>query len=99
MLVRTLALLHLTVSFIRGASMSTRHINSGYVGVLFATFLALIWMIWSGLTVMLPDNTDEGCNCQPVFHVIGHRGLSVKAPENTLPAFELAAEVMTNSLA
>ena len=34
--------------------------NSGYVGVLFATFLALIWMIWSGLTVMLPDNTDQG---------------------------------------
>lgn len=72
--------------------MGTRHINSGYVGVLFATFLALIWMIWSGLTVMIPDNSGDVCNCQPVFHVIGHRGLSVKAPENTLPAFELAAE-------
>lgn len=66
--------------------------NSGYVGVLFATFLALIWMIWSGLTVMLPDNTEEGCACQDIFHVIGHRGLSAKAPENTIPAFRLAAE-------
>lgn len=66
--------------------------NSGYVGVLFATFLALIWMIWSGLTVMLPDNTDQGCACKNTFNVIGHRGLSAKAPENTIPAFQLAAE-------
>lgn len=66
--------------------------NAGYVGVLLVTFFALIWMIWSGLTVMLPDNTEERCDCEDVFHVVGHRGLSVKAPENTMPAFQLAAE-------
>jgi len=66
--------------------------NSGYVGVLFASFLALLWMIWSGLTVMLPDNADEGCSCPKRFFVIGARGMSEMAPENTLPAFELAAE-------
>jgi len=66
--------------------------NSGYVGVLFASFLALLWMIWSGLTVLLPDDSSEQCHCPRSFFVIGHRGLSDKAPENTVPAFELAAE-------
>jgi len=42
--------------------------------------------------VMLPDNADQGCACKNTFNVIGHRGLSAKAPENTLPAFQLAAE-------
>lgn len=60
--------------------------------MLFASFLALLWMIWSGLTVMLPDNSDEKCECPSAFFVIGHRGLSDKAPENTVPAFEMGAE-------
>lgn len=49
-------------------------------------------MVWSGLTVMLPDSSSEKCHCPRAFFVIGHRGHSDKAPENTLPAFELAAE-------
>lgn len=63
-----------------------------YQLVVFASFLAIMWMIWSGLNVMLPDDPDAGCDCQKVFHVVGHRGLSDKAPENTMPAFELAAQ-------
>lgn len=57
-----------------------------------ASFLAIVYMIWSSLNVMLPDDADAGCDCRPLFHVVGHRGLSDKAPENTIPAFELAAQ-------
>lgn len=67
--------------------------NSGYVGLLFATFLALVWVMWSGLAVMLPESEEPTCECNPDFHLISHRGGAAMAPENTIAAFEEARKI------
>jgi len=67
--------------------------NSGYVGLLFATFLALVWVMWSGLAVMLPESEEPTCECNPTFHLISHRGGAAMAPENTIAAFKEARKV------
>jgi len=55
------------------------------------TLLALSLICISAFSLYMPD-TEDRCDCRSNFHVIGHRGLSESAPENTLPAFVQAAQ-------
>lgn len=46
-----------------------------------------------GETTRNLENGTRGDDTRPPFRVIAHRGASAHAPENTLPAFELAVEL------
>jgi len=72
---------------------SSHRSSSGLIGLLIATFLALVWVMWSGLSVFVPESEEPACNCNPDLHLISHRGGASHAPENTMAAFRKALEI------
>eukprot|EP00656_Telonema_subtile_P032926 TRINITY_DN3624_c0_g1_i3.p1 TRINITY_DN3624_c0_g1~~TRINITY_DN3624_c0_g1_i3.p1 ORF type:complete len:144 (+),score=35.30 TRINITY_DN3624_c0_g1_i3:97-528(+) len=64
-----------------------------YGVTLFSTFLALVWVMWSGLSLLLPETEEPVCECNPDLQLISHRGGASMAPENTMAAFRKAREI------
>lgn len=51
------------------------------------------WLLAAGGAAAQPGSAQPGSEMARPFHVIAHRGVSAEAPENTLPAFELALAI------
>eukprot|EP00658_Telonema_sp_P-2_P068169 TRINITY_DN5710_c0_g1_i1.p1 TRINITY_DN5710_c0_g1~~TRINITY_DN5710_c0_g1_i1.p1 ORF type:complete len:326 (+),score=82.24 TRINITY_DN5710_c0_g1_i1:212-1189(+) len=65
--------------------------SAGYIAMLLAAFISLVWGMWSGLAVIMPESEEPSvCHCNKEFHLIAHRGAAAIAPENTIAAIRLA---------